>query len=65
MPETKNKTLEEIDLVFSKSTRQLARENVSSTTRAASNLMRFHFADAIATFNGDERSRPRWYEARG
>ena len=39
MPEIKNKTLEEIDLVFSKPTSQLVKENLQSTRRTLSALM--------------------------
>lgn len=40
MPETKDKTLEEIDLVFSKPTGQLVRENIASSKQTVSDI--FH-----------------------
>jgi hypothetical protein len=39
MPETKDKTLEEIDLVFSKPTGQLVRENIASSKQTISDIM--------------------------
>jgi len=50
MPETKDMTLEEVDLVFSKPTRQLVAENVASTRKTASNLIRFRFKEAFPGF---------------
>ncbi|KAK5718883.1 fructose symporter [Elasticomyces elasticus] len=47
MPEVKNMTLEEVGQVFSKPTGQLVRENVASSTRTLSLLVRFRFAEAI------------------
>jgi hypothetical protein len=41
MPETKNKTLEEIDLIFSQPTGELVRQNLANTARTMSDL--FHF----------------------
>lgn len=43
MPETKDKTLEEIDLVFSKPTGQLVRENWASAKEAAGDMLHFRF----------------------
>jgi len=43
MPETKNKTLEEIDLIFSQPTGQLVRQNLANTTRTVSDLAHFRF----------------------
>jgi hypothetical protein len=40
MPETKDKTLEEIDLVFSKPTGELVRENIASSKQTVSDI--FH-----------------------
>jgi len=34
MPETKDKTLEEIDLIFQRPTREIVNENIKNTTRA-------------------------------
>jgi hypothetical protein len=39
MPETKDKTLEEIDLVFNKPTRQLVRENIASSKQTVSDIL--------------------------
>lgn len=43
MPETKNKTLEEIDLIFSQPTGKLVRENLKNTTRTLSDLAHLRF----------------------
>ena len=43
MPETKNKTLEEIDQLFQKPTRQLVRENAKSAWEVTTDLMHFRF----------------------
>jgi len=51
MPETKNKSLEEIDLVFSKPTSQLVKENIASSMETANHLLHFRFRKA---FLGDE-----------
>ena len=39
MPETKNKTLEEIDIIFSQPTSQLVRQNLKTSTQTASDLV--------------------------
>ncbi|KUI55359.1 Inositol transporter 1 [Cytospora mali] len=39
MPETKDKTLEEIDLIFEKPTREIVAENVKNTSRAFANFI--------------------------
>jgi len=39
MPETKDKTLEEIDLVFSKPTSQLVRENIASSKQTVRDII--------------------------
>lgn len=39
MPETKDKTLEEIDLVFEKSTMEIMRENIASTRETVGDLV--------------------------
>jgi len=54
MPETKDKTLEEIDLVFSKPTSQLVRENIASTKITVNHLLHFRFRQA---FLGEEPTR--------
>jgi hypothetical protein len=43
MPETKNKTLEEIDQLFQKPTRPLVRENAKSAWEVTTDLMPFRF----------------------
>jgi len=48
MPETKNKTLEEIDLIFSQPTSQLVRQNLRNTTEALSDVAHFRFRKVFA-----------------
>ncbi|KAK3672022.1 hypothetical protein LTR78_007991 [Recurvomyces mirabilis] len=48
MPETKNLTLGEIDIVFSKPTKRLAQENISNVTKAASQIAHFRFKELFA-----------------
>ena len=55
MPETKDMTLEEIDQVFSKPTKQLIAENTASTRRTVSHLVKFQFKEAFSGF-GTRRS---------
>ena len=43
MPETKDKTLEEIDQLFQKPTRQLVKENIKSATAVTNDLLHFRF----------------------
>ncbi|KAL1609999.1 fructose symporter [Paraconiothyrium brasiliense] len=43
MPETKDKTLEEIDQLFQKPTRQLVRENAKSAMEVTNDLLHFRF----------------------
>lgn len=43
MPETKDKTLEEIDLVFSKPTSEIVRENIAGTKETICDLLHFRF----------------------
>ena len=43
VPETKDKTLEEIDLIFQKPTRQLVRENLASSLETTKDLMAFRW----------------------
>ena len=47
MPETKNKTLEEIDALFRRPTREIVRENLKSSARAMSDLFRGRWADLV------------------
>jgi sugar porter (SP) family MFS transporter len=48
MPETKNKTLEEIDLIFSQPTSQLVNENLRNTTRTLSDLAHLRFGKVFS-----------------
>ncbi|OAL34632.1 hypothetical protein AYO20_06049 [Fonsecaea nubica] len=48
MPETKNKTLEEIDLIFSQPTSQLVRENLRNVTRGMSDIAHFRFGNILS-----------------
>lgn len=48
MPETKNKTLEEIDLIFSKPTMELVKENLRNTSETISALMHGRFSEVVA-----------------
>lgn len=43
MPETKDRTLEEIDVIFEKPTRQLVRENMASSAETCSDLLHGRF----------------------
>lgn len=52
MPETKNLTLEEIDLVFSKPTPQLVKENLKNCARTVSALLRFRFGEVLGSGRG-------------
>jgi len=56
MPETKHKTLEEIDLIFSKPTSQLVKENVKSSLQTCNDLVHLRFRKA---FLGDEETQRR------
>lgn len=49
MPETKGKSLEEIDFVFRKSTGELIRENVLSTRRTIGKLVTFKWREIVET----------------
>lgn len=48
MPETKNLTLEEIEIVFSKLTGQLVRENIANTVKMTKDIFRFRFREAFS-----------------
>lgn len=48
MPETRNKTLEEIDILFNQPTSELVKENLRNSTRVASDLLHFRFRKAFA-----------------
>lgn len=48
MPETKNKTLEEIDLIFSRPTSELVRENLKNTMQVVNDLAHFRFGKVFS-----------------
>lgn len=48
MPETKNKTLEEIDLIFSQPTGKLVRQNLKQTSQTMSDLFHFRLGNVFA-----------------
>lgn len=54
MPETKDLTLEEIDLVFSRPTRQVVLQNLRSSKETLHHLARFQFRQAIARKETEE-----------
>jgi len=62
MPETKGRTLEEIDLIFSKPTSQLVRENIKSSLETANHLLHFRIKDAFLGVP-QEQSPARQYDA--
>lgn len=49
MPETKNKTLEEIDLIFSQPTSKLVKQNLKNTAETLSDLAHFRFGRVFST----------------
>jgi hypothetical protein len=48
MPETKDRTLEEIEIVFAQPTRELARDNIANTTKFLKKLCMFRFHEAFS-----------------
>lgn len=61
MPETKDKTLEEIDLLFEKPTREIVRENVKNVSRSMANFFSGRWgkdseAEALASAQEDKLS---------
>jgi hypothetical protein len=48
MPETKNKTLEEIDLIFSQPTSVLVKQNLRNTMQAVSDIVHLRFGNLVA-----------------
>ncbi|KFY33260.1 hypothetical protein V494_07784 [Pseudogymnoascus sp. VKM F-4513 (FW-928)] len=50
MPETKDMTLEEIEVVFSKPSKELMRENIANSTRTMSHIFHFRFSEAFSGF---------------
>lgn len=61
MPETKDKTLEEIDLLFEKPTREIVRENVKNVSRSMANFFTGRWgkdseAEALASAQEDKLS---------
>lgn len=66
MPETKNKTLEEIDILFSPPTSQLVAQNLKSSTQTLSDLVSFRWGrvfrpspeSALPDLHGDSEVGP-------
>lgn len=56
MPETKDKTLEEIDLIFQKPTMQLVRENAASSWQTTKDLMAFRWKKVFINGHAPRRS---------
>lgn len=61
MPETKDKTLEEIDLLFERPTREIVAENVKNVTHSLANFVTFRWgkdseAEALAAAQDDKLS---------
>lgn len=50
MPETKGLTLEEVDIVFSKPTKELVAENIANTKKTVGLMLRFRFREAFSGF---------------
>ncbi|KFX89388.1 hypothetical protein O988_08646 [Pseudogymnoascus sp. VKM F-3808] len=50
MPETKDMTLEEIEVVFSKPSKELMRENIANSTRTMSHILHLRFSEAFSGF---------------
>lgn len=48
MPETKDKTLEELDVIFSRPTRDIVRENWASTKETIRDMFRGDFRKVLA-----------------
>lgn len=55
MPETKDKTLEEIDLIFQKPTMQLVRENLANAKETTADLLAFRFKKVFITNHQKQR----------
>lgn len=49
MPETKNKTLEEIDLIFSRPTSELVKENMRNVKQTFSDIFHLRFSNIMGT----------------
>jgi len=58
MPETKNKTLEEIDLIFSKPTSELVAENWRTSKETVNDLVHFRIRRALFGDETQESNRP-------
>ncbi|KAI0129724.1 hypothetical protein BJ170DRAFT_285405 [Xylariales sp. AK1849] len=56
MPETKDKTLEEIDLLFERPTREIVNENIKNTTQAFGNFFRGRWSSKSRNPAGDVQS---------
>src|SRR3954451_15052928 len=48
LPETKNKTLEEIDILFSQPTSELVKENPKNVTQTTSNLLHLRWGKVFS-----------------
>ena len=48
MPETKNKTLEEIDILFSQPTSELVKQNLKNVTQTTSDLLHLRWGKVFA-----------------
>jgi hypothetical protein len=64
MPETKNKTLEEIDIIFSQPTSELVRQNLRNTTSALSDLAHFRFRKVFAPVDESHIGEEQFHEAK-
>ena len=57
MPETKNKTLEEIDILFNQPTAELARENLRSFTQTTNDLLQLRWRKVFLTATESEMAK--------
>jgi hypothetical protein len=58
MPETKNKTLEEIDIIFSQPTSELVRQNLKSVTETTSDLFHLRWRKVFSDSNSSKSEVP-------
>ena len=56
MYETKDKTLEEIDIIFSKPTSQIVKENIASTKETINDLVHFRFRNVFLQHQARRKS---------
>lgn len=59
MPETKNKTLEQIDLIFSQPTRELVQDNLKGAIETTSDLVHFRWGRVFKPPLDDDEMRPK------